>query len=116
MQTPQAKIFTANFAKNGISNNQEGMDTATRFLTDFITNTAIKAGSQDYQIKFTSPPKKIRPTWSNRGKKVKRKIMPKWHDATCVSIQKQINLTSKLLKNYPNSQYLKTQLFALSKQ
>ena len=42
--------------------------------------------------------------------------MPKWHDETCVTIQKQINLTSKLLKKYPNNQYLKTQLLAASKQ
>ena len=42
--------------------------------------------------------------------------MPKWHDETCLTIQKQINLTSKLLKIYPNSHYLKTQLLAASKQ
>ena len=42
--------------------------------------------------------------------------MPKWHDESCVTIQKQISLTSKLLKKYPNSQYLKTQLLAASKQ
>ena len=42
--------------------------------------------------------------------------MPKWHDATCTTMQKQINMTSKLLKKYPNSQYLKTQLLAASKQ
>ena len=103
MQTPEAKIFITNFVKNGILDNQEGMDSATGFLTDFITNTAIKAGSQENQIEFTPPTQKNHPPGKHRGKKVRRKIMPKWHDESCVTIQKQISLTSKLLKKYPNS-------------
>ena len=42
--------------------------------------------------------------------------MPKWHDATCESVLKQINQTSLLVKKYPKSQYLKTQLLGASKQ
>ena len=42
--------------------------------------------------------------------------MPKWRDATCESVLKQINQTSLLVKKYPKSQYLKTQLLGASKQ
>ena len=88
LQTPESKIFITNFVKNGILNNQEGMDSATGFLTDFITNTALKAGSQQNQIEFTPPTQKNHPPGKNRGKKIRRKIMPKWHDETCVTFQK----------------------------
>ena len=42
--------------------------------------------------------------------------MPKWHDATCESVLKQINMSSNLLKKYPKSQYLKSQLLDATKQ
>ena len=42
--------------------------------------------------------------------------MPKWHDATCESLKKQINKTSNLLKKFPRSQFLKSRLLMESKQ
>ena len=68
LQTPQAKIFMTNFAKNGISSSQEGIDSATGFLTDFITNIALKAGNDESQIEFTAPPKSPHPNWKNSRK------------------------------------------------
>ena len=42
--------------------------------------------------------------------------MPKWHDATCESILKEINLSSNLLKKDPKNQYIKSQLLLATKQ
>ena len=63
-----------------------------------------------------TPSKKHFPNWKFKRKKARKKVMPKWHDSTCQFAQKQIILASKLLKKYPKSQFLKTQLLAASKQ
>ena len=74
LQTPEAKIFITNFVKNGILDNQEGMDSATAFLTDFITNTAIKAGSQGTQIELTPSTQKNHPPGKKGVKKLGGKL------------------------------------------
>ena len=40
LQPPESKHFLSNFSKNGIWNEQEGIDSATGFLATFITNSA----------------------------------------------------------------------------
>ena len=42
--------------------------------------------------------------------------MPKWHDATCESVLKEINLSSNILKNDPKNQYIKSQLLLATKK
>ena len=68
------KMFITNFVKNGILDNQEGMDSATGFLTDFITNTAIKAGSQGTQIELTPSTQKTHPPGKKGVKKLGGKL------------------------------------------
>ena len=83
LQLPCSKIFIENFAKNGILDNQTDVDTANSFLTDFITNTAINAGIGENQITFECPPKGPNPNWKFKKKKNRKKVMTRWHDATC---------------------------------
>ena len=61
LQLPESKNFLSNFAKNGIQSSQSGLDTATAFLTDFISNTAINAGIEGNQNEFNNPLKKTFP-------------------------------------------------------
>ena len=63
LQLPESKTFITNFAKNGIQSSQSGLDTATAFLTDFISNTAINAGIVGNQIELNIPPKNLQPNW-----------------------------------------------------
>ena len=116
MQLPNSKLFINNFAKNGISNEQNCIDSATEFLSSFITNTAETAGLNANQIEFNCPKRNPQPNWKFKKKKTRKKVMPKWHDATCESVLKHINLSSNLLKKYPKSQYLKSQLLEATKQ
>ena len=62
------------------------------------------------------PPPQKNPNWKLKKKKDRRKVMPKWHDSTCQLAQRQIILSSKLLKKYPKSQFLKTQPLGASKE
>ena len=108
LQNPDSKNFIKNFVKNGIAKEQTGVDSATAFLSDFIINAAINAGIDGNQLEFKFPKKSPHPNWKFKKKKSRKKVMPKWHDATCESVLKQINQTSLLVKKYPKNQYLKT--------
>ena len=98
LQLPNSKLFINNFAKNGIYNEQNCIDSATEFLSGFITNTAETAGLNANQIEFNCPKRNPQPNWKFKKKKTRKKVMPKWHDATCESVLKQRNLSSNLLK------------------
>ena len=52
LQLPNSKLFINNFAKNGIFKEQNCIDSATEFLSSFITNTAETAGLNANQIEF----------------------------------------------------------------
>ena len=43
----------------------------------------------------------------NLRRKNRKKVQPKWHDATCESVKKQIRHSSYLLKAHPNNSYLR---------
>ena len=116
LQLPESKNFLTNFAKNEILGSQTGVDSATAFLTDFITNTAINAGMLGNQIEFNCPPKSPLPNWKFKRKKRRPKIMPKWHDATCESLSKDIKKTAYLLKKYPNNPFLRGLIQSESKK
>ena len=116
LQLPESKNFISNFAKNGISNEQNGIDSATCFLSDFLTNSAELAGNNENRIEFKCPQRSSKPNWKFTKKKSRKKYHPKWHDATFESVLKKIHQSAYLLKKYPNNQYLKSQLLAESKQ
>ena len=53
----------------------------------------------------------------NSEKKPGRKIVkPKWHDATCESLSKEIRQTASLLKKYPNDSFLRGLIQSESKK
>ena len=63
LQNPDSKIFINNFVKNGIAKEQTGVDSATAFLSDFISNAAINAGINENQIEFKCPQKSKNTNW-----------------------------------------------------
>ena len=63
LQLPNSKLFILNFAKNGIFQEQASIDSATDFLSSFITNAAETAGLNPHQIEFKCPKKSPNPNW-----------------------------------------------------
>ena len=114
IQSEDSKLFLLNFAKNGISQQQKSIDEATEFLTDFIVNSAIKAGNNGKGMVFTCPKKSSKPNW--KFKKRKKIVHPKWHDATCDSLKKRIKQSSYLLKKQPKNPYLRGCIQSETKQ
>ena len=86
LQLPDSKNFTSNFAKNGIFKEQSSIDSATHFLSSFITNAAETAGLTSNKIEYKCPMKSPKPNWKFKKNKSRRKVLPKWHDATCESV------------------------------
>ena len=116
IQSKDSTLFLSNFAKNGILHNQSSIDEATEFLTDFIVNSAVKAGNNGLSIEFKCPKKSTRPNWKFK-KRTKTKIVhPKWHDATCESVSRRIKQTSYLLKKHPKNSYLRGCIQSETKQ
>ena len=106
IQSNDSKLFLSNFALNGINHNQKSIDSATEFLTDFLVNSAHLAGDVNLKLKCKGSKKSDEPNWKFR-KKNRKKVLPKWHDATCESVKKQIRHSSLLLKAHPNNSYLR---------
>ena len=75
LQLPNSKLFINNFAKNGISNEQNCIDSATEFLSSFITNTAETAGLNANQIEFNCPKRNPQPNWKFKKKKTRKNGM-----------------------------------------
>ena len=60
--------------KNGIAKEQTGVDSATVFLSDFITNAAINAGIDENQIEFKCPKKAPTEIGSSKRRKTGKRL------------------------------------------
>ena len=116
IQTSDSKIFLTNFAKNGILSDQTSIDESTEFLTDFLISAAEKATSSGLFIGYTGGKRSPDRNWKFRKKTNRRIVKPKWYDATCDSLKKDINKTASLLKKYPNNPYLRGRIQSESKK
>ena len=116
IQTSDSKIFLTNFAKNGILPEQTSIDESTEFLTDFLISAAEKAASDGLFIGYTGGKKGADRNWKFRKKTNRRIVKPKWYDATCDSLKKDINKTAALLKKYPNNPFLRGRIQSESKK
>ena len=92
LQLPDSKLFLFNFVKNGILNKQEGIDSATDFLATFIKNSAELAGKGENKIEYKSTQKSDKPNWKFKKKNTRKKYHQNWHDATCHSILKKLDI------------------------
>ena len=107
IQSKDSKVFLSNFATNGILPNQDCVDCATDFLSEFLVNSAKLANCPEFRIKFNQNKKGEQPNWKYKRKKHKKVRMPKWHDETCNTLLKKIKQSAFLLKKYPNNSYLR---------
>ena len=116
IQNAESKNILLNFAQNGIEHQQISIDNATNLLSDFIVNSAIKAGNNGLGITFNCPKRSPKPNWKFKRKPKSKTVHPKWHDATCESLNKRIKQSSYLLSKHPNNPYLKKCLTSETKQ
>ena len=117
IQTQESKNFLEHFAINGIKHDQECVDCTTEFLTDFLVSAAEIAGNNGSQITlFKGKAKGADRNWKFRRKPNRKIMKPKWHDATCESLSKDINKTASLLKKYPNNPFLRGRIQSDSKK
>ena len=117
IQSSESKLFVQNFLKNGMVSKQECIDNATDFLSDFIVTSAIQASHNGLMLKTDISKKNPEPNWKFRKKnKQRKKIYPKWHDETCLSLKKRINQSSYLLRKNPKNSFLRDSLRSETKQ
>ena len=116
LQSADSKLFLSNFAKNGILPDQNCVDNATAFLTEFLVNSVELASNLGHRIEFKCPKKSSQPNWKFRRKKTRKIYRPKWHDETCDSLLKKIKHSAFLLKKHPNNSYLRGCLQLETKQ
>ena len=77
LQLPDSKNVTSNFAKNGIFKEQSSIDSATHFLSSFITNAAETAGLTSNKIEYKCPMKSPKPNWKFKKKEIQEKSSAK---------------------------------------
>ena len=116
IQSIDSKLFIENFAMNGILADQKAIDESTEFLTDFLTNAALKAASNGASITYQGGQKPSSPNWKYKRKPSRKIVRPKWYDASCQSLKNEIKKTADLLKKFPNNQFLRSRIHAESKQ
>ena len=116
IQSEESKLFLNNFAKNGIEPDQNSVDCTTEFLTDFLVNAALKAANNGIAISCRGQKKGTSRNWKFRKKTSRKIVKPKWHDATCESLSKEIRQTASLLKKYPNDSFLRGLIQSESKK
>ena len=95
LQSSESQLFIENFVKNGINPNQNSIDEATNFLTEFLVNTAISAANDGKKLEYSCPKKSQARNWKFK-KKLSKAKHPKWHDKTCAALYKQIRLSECL--------------------
>ena len=107
IQAPACKQAVTGFLNVGILPDQASIDGATSFLTNLMTTSAQIAGMD--MRRGAKARVQVRPDQA-------RKRRPKWHDISCHQAFKKVQLTSKLVSQYPKCQYLRGKLFAESKE
>ena len=115
LQDKKSKVFLSQFNAQCMSS-QESLDTAVDSLSSFLVGAALQAAGSSVQTK--KPNIQCRSADRNwifrkRSSTVRK---PKWFDVSCETLQRQLRVTSRLLKIQPNNQYLKSKLFVECKE
>ena len=109
IQTESSKVFLSNLAKQCLSS-QDSLDTAVESLSSFLVSAARTAGGPVAESSRPRPPRRSSgPNWKFR-KRVPQYCKPKWFDRTCESLQRQLRVTSRLLRQQPGNPYIKGRL------
>ena len=109
IQSESAKTFLSQLSTQCLSS-QESLDSAVESLSSFLVTAARTAGGQTAGRSGPRPPRRSpAPNWKYR-KKTSRFFKPKWFDMTCESLQRQLRVTSRLLRQQPGNPYIKGRL------
>ena len=115
IQNAQSKAFLSVF-NNQCVDSQFSLDTAVASLSNFLVSAAQTiAGPVLDSNKCGVSKKSQSPNWKFR-KRPPRFNKPKWFDCTCESLQRQIKITSRLLKQQPRNSFIKGRLMQESKK
>ena len=114
LQSDESKNIVSNMFLSGIVSEQSCIDSATNIFANFLVNTAERAASSENKLEFSCPKKSQSRNW--KFKKQKKTVKyPKWHDASCESLNKQISLSSYLLKKDPKNSFLRGRIISETK-
>ena len=114
IQNQSSKAFLTQFAKEPLSS-QESLDKAVESFSSFLVGAARTAGGPVAGSSRPRPPRRsTAPNWKSR-KRAPKYFKPKWFDRTCESIQRQVRITSRLLKQQPGNPFIKGRLFKETK-
>ena len=111
IQSPDCKESIQGFINTGILPNQTSVDSATKFISDILIETAKKA---DMPIKPGVLPRRQARHESNFHKNKPK--LPKWHDQSCFLAFKNIKLTSQLLQKDPKNAWLRGKMSTETKE
>jgi hypothetical protein len=110
LQENKSKSFLSQFVTQSVSS-QSLLDAAVDSLSSFLVGAAEQAagptlGGNNPHVGRRSEDR----NWKYR-KRSPRVNKPKWFDTSCETLQRQLRVTSRLLKLQPNNPYLKGKLF-----
>ena len=115
LQNQNSKSFLGQLVKQSVSS-QSLLDTAVDSLSSFLVGAAEQSAGPT--LRGNNPHVSRRSedrNWKYR-KRSPRVNTPKWFDITCETLQRQLRVTTRLLKLQPSNPYLKGKLFTECKE
>ena len=114
IQSTQSKAFLSKFNSLCVRT-QKSLDCAISSISSFLVSAAqTAAGPVIGSNKRVVPKKSQSPNWKFR-KRTSQTNKPKWYDCTCEAMQRQVRITSRLLKQQPGNPYIKGRLMQEAK-
>ena len=108
-------VWTIRMFSTQCLSSQASLDTAVDSLSSFLLGTAVQAVSPGLGATNPQVPRKCGArNWKHRKRPSVSK--PKWFDKDCETLQRQIRVTSCLLKMQSSNPYLKGKIFTESKE
>ena len=111
IQSPDCKEAVRGFMNTGILPDQNSVENATKFITDILVESAIKA---EMPIKKGVLPR--RQAKNESYFKTFKPKHPKWHDQSCFESFRSMKKTSLLLNKDPKNSWLRGKLMSETKE
>ena len=112
IQTFESKSFLKDF-KSRVISDQETLDSGVSALSGFLTSAAQQAAGPGPRAPRGPPVTRVH---GRARPRAVRPNKPKWFSQDLKALQRQVRLTSKLLRQQPRNSYLKGKLFSESKE
>ena len=115
IQDTQSKVFLHKFNNHCVAS-QKSLDSAVNSLSNFLVIAAQSAAGPVLGQNIPSVPRKSQSRNWKFSKRSPQSNKPKWFDCTCESLQRQVRITSCILRQQSGNPFIRGKLMQESKK